>query len=113
METSIEYVDTCLISRSEGEVDEYGDEKLTEVYSGEALLQVSGTARFDGFQFEHEPIVFIPVNNKLFKINDKVDITTWNGRETTYTIREWEAIKDDDIPELNNTCIWLKDGIQV
>lgn len=109
----IEYPDNCTVSRSMGEVDEYGDEILTLVYTGEALLQVTGTTRFDGFQFEHEPMMFIPINDTLFKINDKVDITTWIGRTTSYTIREFEVIKDDEFAELNDTCIWLKDGIEV
>ena len=113
MGTSVEYPDKCLISRSMGEVDEYGDEKLSKIYEGNALLQVSGSTRYDGYQFEHEPKLFIPTNSILFEINDRVDVTTWNGRKTAYTIREWEAIKDDEFAELNDTCIWLKDGFQV
>lgn len=111
MATSIEYVDNCVVSRSEGDVDEYGDEILTELYSGDALLQVTGAIRYDGFQFEHEPTVFIPTNSVLFNVNDTVVVTTWNGRELSYTIGQWEAIKSDDFEELNNTCIWLKDGV--
>lgn len=109
----IDYPDKCTISRSEGKVDERGNEILSEKYSGECLLQITGSTRYDGFEFEHEPKMFIPINNILFKINDRVDIETWNGRKTTYTIKDWEAIKDDDFDELNDTCIWLKDGKEV
>ena len=73
-------------------------------------MQISGQTRYDGFQFEHEPVLFIPVNNIMFDVNDEVIVTTWNGRKMTYTIKDWEAIQDNDFEELNDTCIWLKDG---
>lgn len=106
----VEYPDNCVIGRAEGEVDEYGEEILTEVYSGECLLQVTGQTRYDGYQFEHEPLIFIPINNVMFRTNDMVRVTTWNGRRIDYTVKDWEAIRDKDFPELNDTCIWLKDG---
>ena len=106
----VEYSDSCVISRSAGEVDSNGIEVLTPVHSGKCLLEISGQTRYDGFQFEHEPVLFIPVNNVLFEINDRVVVTTWNGREIRYTVKDWEAIDDNDFPELNDTCIWLKDG---
>jgi sortase (surface protein transpeptidase) len=46
----------------------------------------------------------------MFDVNDEVVVTTWNGRKMTYTIKDWEAIQDNDFEELNDTCIWLKDG---
>jgi len=108
----IDYPDTCVIGRSDGTVDENGVEIITEIYNGECLLETTGQSRYDGFQFENEPLLFIPVNNAMFKINDKVVVTTWNGRTINYTIKSWEAIKDDDFAELNDTCIWLKDGTE-
>lgn len=106
------YPDNCVIGRSLGEVDEQGIEILTEVYNGGCLLELTGQTRYDGFQFEHEPLMFIPTNGVMFKINDTVNVTTWNGRELSYTIKNWEAIEDDDFAELNDTCIWLKDGTE-
>lgn len=106
----VDYPDKCVIGRSEGEVDENGDEIMTERYNGECLLQISGQTRYDGFQFEHEPVLFIPINDIMFDVNDEVVVTTWNGRKMTYTIKDWEAIQDSDFEELNDTCIWLKDG---
>lgn len=106
----IDYYDTCKISRSDGTVDANGDEILTPVYEGDCLLELSGNTRYDGFQFEHEPLIFIPVNNVMFRINDKVKVTTFNGRTLSYTIKNWEAIMDGEFEELNDTCIWLKDG---
>jgi hypothetical protein len=106
----VDYPDSCVIGRSTGKVDSNGVETFTELYNGVCLLEISGQTRYDGFQFEHEPILFIPVNNVIFEINDKVTVTTWNGRVTTYTVKDWEAIYDADFPELNDTCIWLKDG---
>ncbi len=107
----IDYPDTCVIGRSTGEVDKQCVEISDEVYNGECLLEITGQSRYDGFEFEHEPILFIPVNNVMFQINDSVEVTTWNGRILSYTIKNWEAIKDD-MPELNDTCIWLKDGTE-
>lgn len=109
----IEYYDTCVIGRSQGETDDNGDEILTSVYYGECLLELdtrSASTRYDGFQFEHEPVLFIPVNNVMLKINDEVRVETFNGRKLTYTVKNWEAIKDDEFEELNDICIWLKDG---
>lgn len=106
----IDYYDTCKISRSDGTVDANGDEVLTTVYEGDCLLELSGNTRYDGFQFEHEPLIFIPVNNVMFRINDKVEVTTFNGRTLSYTVKNWEAIMDGEFEELNDTCIWLKDG---
>lgn len=109
----IEYPDTCIIGRSDGTVDSNGFEIITEeLYNGECLLEITGQSRYDGFQFENEPLLFIPVNNVMFKINDKVMVTTWNGRTINYTIKNWEAITDNDFAELNDTCIWLKDGTE-
>lgn len=109
----IEYYDTCVIKRTTGETDENGDEVFNPVYSGGCLLEMDVNARanrYDGFQFEHEPTLFIPVNNLIFKIGDKVIVETLNGRLLDYTIKNWEAIKDGEFEELNDICIWLKDG---
>lgn len=106
----IEYYDICTIKRSAGETDEEGNEVFTDLYSGECLLQLDGQSRYNGFYFEHEPLLFIPVNDVMFKINDMVEVTTFAGREISYTIKNWEPIKDNEFEELNDTCIWLKDG---
>lgn len=108
----MEYGDKCVISRSTGNVDVNGNEVFTQLYAGECLLQIKGSVRYDGFQFEQEPLMFIPVNNVLFKTNDKVEVETYFGRKMKYTIGDWEAIKDDDFEELNDTCIWLLDGLE-
>lgn len=108
----IEYPDSCVISRSAGEVDENGFEVSTILYSGECLLQITRYSRYDGYEFEHDPVLFIPINNTVFQINDKVDLTTWGGRKVEYTVKNWEAIYDEDFPELNDTCLWLKDGTE-
>lgn len=108
----IEYPDSCVIERFTGEFDEAGEEIKTMLYSGECLLEITGQSRYDGFEFEHEPVLFLPINDVKFQINDPVVITTWNGRVLSYTVKNWEAIKDDDFSELNDTCIWLKDGTE-
>lgn len=109
----IEYPDTCVISRSSGKVDEEGFEIRTTLYSGECLAElIEYYSRYDGFEFEHESKVFIPINDIIFKVNDKVIITMWNGTVYEYTIKVWESICDDEFEELNDTCLWLKDGKQ-
>lgn len=109
----IDYPDSCVIQRFTGEIDETtGEEVKTSLYSGACLLEITGQSRYDGFQFEHEPVLFIPTNDVMYKINDTVAVTTWNGRALTYTVKNWEAIKDDEFAELNDTCIWLKDGTE-
>lgn len=109
----IEYPDSCLIERFTGVIDETtGEEVKTTLYNGECLLEITGQSRYNGFEFEHEPVLFIPTNNVMYKINDTVTVTTWNGRTISYTVKNWEAIKDNEFPELNDTCIWLKDGTE-
>jgi len=109
----IEYPDSCLIERFTGVIDETtGEEVKTTLYNGECLLEITGQSRYDGFEFEHEPVLFLPTNNVMYKINDTVTVTTWNGRTISYTVKNWEAIRDNEFPELNDTCIWLKDGTE-
>lgn len=109
----IEFYDSCLIRRSAGDTDDEGNEIFTDLYSGECLLQLDGNSRYNGYYFEHEPILFIPVNNVMLEVNDFIEVTTFNGRKLNYLVKNWEAIKDDEFEELNDTCIWLKDGADV
>lgn len=115
MVNEIDYYDTCIISRNDGEVDANGDEIRTIIYSGKAQLQVAYATsnRFDGFSFEHEPLLFIPDNTVKIKTNDHVEVVTLNDRKLEYTVQNYEPIKHDWYPELNNTCIWLKDGKEI
>lgn len=111
----IEYVDSVVISRGlSGEVDENGDEILDVIYEGKCLFEISNGAgfRYDGFQFEIEPMLFVPVNDIVFRTNDKVVVTTFNGKVMDFTVKYSEAIADKDFEEMNDTCIWLKDGTQ-
>lgn len=111
----MEYYDKVVIERFSGSLDENGEEVSDLIYNGEGLLQIStmSSSRHDGYQFEHEPLVFIPVNNILFRVNDTVTVTTINNRVLSYTLLNYESIKDDDYEELNDTCIWLKDGKEI
>ena len=111
----MDYYDSVVIERFAGSIDSNGEEVRDLIYSGEGLLQLASMTsnKHDGYQFEHEPLLFIPVNDILFKINDTVAVTTLNERVLEYTLLNYESIKDDDYPELNDTCIWLKDGKDV
>lgn len=115
MVDEIKYYDSCEISRYTGEVDENGDEIRTLIYEGDAQLQVAYATsnRYDGFAFEHEPLLFIPSNTAKLKTNDYVKVVTINGRTLEYTVQNYEPIKHDWYAELNNTCIWLKDGKEI
>lgn len=110
----MDYVDECVISRFTGEFDEMGEEISTELYSGSCLFQIgaSGVLRFDGYQFEQEALLFIPTNQVVIKTNDSISITTQLGSSYRYTAKFAEALQDSEFSELNDTCIWLKDGIQ-
>lgn len=110
------YPDTCSISRSDGKTDALGKENHTIVYDGVCEIQYggSGDTSYRGGNLQASPIIIIPVNNVLFKSNDKVLVISGiNGRTQSFTIEQWEPIADDNIPELNDTEIWLKGGVDV
>ena len=109
---NLEYQDTCKIERATGTIDANGIEQFTLLYNGECLWEVEGDGQttYDKYEFVSTPKIFSPVNDILFQVNDKVTVYAMNGRESTYTIRQYESIADDFIPELNDTCIWLKGG---
>ena len=109
---NLEYPDRCKIERATGTVDMNGIEQFTLLYNGNGLWQVEGDGQtsYDKYEYVSNPKIFIPVNNILFKVNDKVTVYAMNGRVSTYTIKQYESIFDDWFPELNDTCIWLKGG---
>lgn len=104
-----EYPDTCVISRSAGDTDENGDEILTPIHSGVCEIQYGGNGNTSMYvsNYQSSPILFVPVSNVSFEINDKVVVTSLNNRKTEYTIGQFESLSD-----FNDTCIWLKGGVE-
>lgn len=105
------YPDLCVISRFTGDTDDNGDEILTELYNGNCEIQygVSGGNSLHTDNYQSKTTLFIPVNDILFAVNDKVVVTSLNGRITEATIEQFESISDVEL-EMNDTCIWLKGG---
>lgn len=104
-----DYPDTCTISRASGEVTDKGVEVLSVLYKGYCEIQYggSGSTALQGENFQSKPLIFIPVSNIEFSINDKVEVTSTNGRASEYTVGQFESLVDFD-----DTCIWLKGGVE-
>jgi hypothetical protein len=106
-----DYPDACIISRTSGVTDIGGNEVFAELYNGCGEIQYGGSGgnSLHASNYQSETILFIPVNDILFKVNDKVLVVSKNGRSSKFTIEQFESIEDDNT-ELNDTCIWLKGG---
>ena len=105
-----DYPDTCIISRSVGDVDPItGNEIATEIYSGVCEIQYgsSGNTALQTDNYQSKPSIFIPISNIEFKINDIVTVTSLNNRISNYTIGQFESLA-----EFDDTCIWLKGGVE-
>lgn len=104
-----DYPDMCVISRSVGDTDVNGDEMLTELYAGVCEIQYggSGNTSMQVSNYQSSPTLFIPTCSVDFEINDKVVVTSLNGRVSKYTIGQFESLSD-----FEDTCIWLKSGVE-
>ena len=109
---NLEYPDRCKIERATGNVDTNGTEMFTVLYDGDCLWEVEGDGQtsYNKYEYTSTPKIFIPVNDILFKTNDRVTVYSLNSRVSTYTVKQYESIADELIPELNDTCLWLKGG---
>lgn len=107
-----DYPHTCVIKRFSGSTDDEGNIIYDELYSGACDLQYgsSGDTSLKTSNFQSEPTLFVPDNSILFAINDTVEVTVMNGRTQNFTIEQFRSIGDSSIKEMNDTCIWLKDG---
>ena len=98
------YKHSCVISRSNG-WDENGDETFTDLYSGSCLYQAKFNAIIAGGLVQSSPVCFLPSNDILFDINDKVVITVEKGRVITAFI---ETVRDLSGGNVNGTRLELK-----
>ena len=105
------YNDACEVKRYSG-VDGSGNPTYTTMYSGYGDLQFGsgGNTSLSGENFQSAPKIALPVYDVLFKTNDTVEVTTTCDRKMEFTIRQWKAEHDADIPALDGTIIWLKGG---
>lgn len=99
----------CAIYRSEGQVNEVGDEIFTAKYYGDCSYELgaSGNTRYAGMTFQADAVLLIPSTDILFQINDHVAIETENGRLLKATIEQFETVNEDGI---QGTTIWLKNA---
>lgn len=104
-----DYPDMCVISRASGTTDGLGNEILDPLYNGACEIQYggSGSTALQGESYQSKPLIFIPVCNIEFEINDVVVVTSLNSRVSEYTIGQFESLAD-----FGDTCIWLKGGIE-
>ena len=102
-----DYPDSCIIER-ESYDSNGGLLPRVEIYSGACEIQYGGggDTSLQVGTYQSKPIVFLPISNVAFKINDIVTITSLNDRITTYTIGQFESIAD-----FGDTVIWLKGGV--
>lgn len=104
-----EYPDTCVIKRPTGVVNSQGVEEFDELYNGICEIQYggSGDTSLKGEFYQSEPLIFIPVYDIMFKINDVVTVSSINNRTVEYSIAQFESLID-----FKDTCIWLKGGVE-
>jgi len=105
-----EYPDICSIYRPTGDVSEQGEEVFETILSNtycEIQYGGGGNTNLYAGSYKSSPALFMPICNIVFEINDKVVVTSLNGRVSNYTIGQFESLID-----FNDTCIWLKDGTE-
>jgi len=99
----IDFRDTCVITRDNGERDEW-DNPLdpTQVYSGPCLYQEGGSGYAMDIIMKSSPTVYLPGNNAMVMINDTVSVTTERGRGIKATA---EIVRDINLPwQANIKC---------
>lgn len=103
-----DYPDSCTISISTGDVDLLGGEVMDVLFSGDCELQYgsSGSTALQGSQFQSNPTLFIPEPNVDRLSIDCFVVVVSNGRTINYSIEQYESS-----PDFNDTCIWLKGGV--
>ena len=105
-----DYPDTCIISRTTGETNDNGDETFSQIFAGVCEIQYGGSTNRQGGGgvAQSSPMLFIPVSSLQLELNDKVEVSSINNRKSRYTIGQFECSL-----EFDDTCIWLKGGVDV
>lgn len=105
----ITFRDTCTISRSTGQHDEWDNEIKDTIYEGECLYEEGGMTSSRSI-ITRGPSVYIPGNDTFVMINDAVSITTEQGRSITAIVK---VVRDCNLPWMSKvqcTKIDLKQG---
>ena len=99
----------CTIYRSDGQVNDQGDEIFTGLYYGDCAFEfnTSSTTKLQGLTFQSDSFLLLPSTDILFRTNDMVMVETENGRIIKATIEQFETITDSGN---EGTTIWLKQG---
>lgn len=96
----IGFRDTCTISRSTGK-DQWDNETRETIYEGPCLYEEGGTSYSRSF-ITKVPTLFLPENDVLIKINDKVEVTTEMGREISSIVK---VVRDINMPWRTNVKV--------
>lgn len=98
----IDFRDTCVISRDNGERDEWDNPLNPEqIYSGPCLYEEGGTG-YSRSIITRSPTIFLPGVDVQVRINDSVTVTTEFGRVITSVAR---IVRDINMPWRTNVKV--------
>lgn len=86
----MEFRDNCVIERSTGKYDEYGNAVKDTIYEGACHYEEGGQSNVNRMVIRN-PLLFLPSNKVLVNINDSVSVVTLAGRKITSIV---EAVRD-------------------
>lgn len=103
----IEFRDTCTISRKTGKKDAFGNYLKDVVYEGPCNYQEGGQASSYRI-ITRNPILFLPKNDVIVKINDSVAVHTEAGRTIDSLVQIARDVRLRKMRHLDITRIELK-----
>ena len=106
IKTTLEFIDHCRVYRpADGDHNNLQDKDL--IYDGLCDYQVTvgGNMYRQGGQYYGEPVIFLPVIDVVFAVNDVVTIELHSGRKAWGMVEQWDV---DNVDELQGTELWLK-----
>jgi hypothetical protein len=108
--TAFFYPHTCVITRYSGVDASTGVVNDTSVYSGACGLNIgnSGDTTLKGNQLMSAYKVIIPTNTVVLAKEDKIVVTSENGRITKSTIEDFDPCS---WAGLEGITIWLSKGV--
>lgn len=86
----MEFRDKCVITRDTGAYDEYGNALVETIYEGACHYEKGGQSNVNHMIILN-PMIFLPSNNVLVKVNDAVRIETFFPRVITGIV---ESVRD-------------------
>ena len=107
----IKFRDTCTIVRGTGEVDCYDNPIEDAVYEGQCLYEEGGK-NWSSDMVTRTPTVFLPGNDVLVSINDRIQVTTESGREIRAYAKSVRDVRLRVMQTLDITKIELKQAFE-